>query len=441
MPLLMLVIEMCFFRFQTVDTTSRRLLYAFFGMTVVLPALALLGYLISHPSWLPQSYIGRSFTLSERLMTEPRIVWFYLSEILLPNLKQYGLFHDDIAISHDIMSPVTTIPAIVGIVGLLATAWLTRNKLPILSFGIAFFIAGHVLESTIIPLEITFEHRNYVPMFGILFAALFYLMHPLRYVSNLRLRQVAAVLFIAVLAYDTHTRANAWSNPFEQTKDEVEHHPNSARDNGNMARQYATITTADPALNDLYYSRALGYFEKATAADPNYTIGLFSSLLFSAERGKPVDPSWVPELRKRLQTGYLDNDVGNTLLSLVMCQFREICHLQNDDLHALLQATLANPTVVGGKRALVLAALSTYDIDIAKDVPAGIDAMHQTIALNPQEPMYRLTLIKVLIALERFKEAKIELAGLKKADILHAYDEQIAGMDKLIADKENNLGK
>jgi tetratricopeptide (TPR) repeat protein len=266
-------------------------------------------------------------------------------------------------------------------------------------------------------------------------------MYPLRYASNLRLRQAAAALFMAILAYDTYTRANAWSNPFEQNRDEVEHHPDSARDNGNMARQYATIATADPALNDLYYSRALGYFEKATAVDPNYTIGLFSTLLLSANRGKPVDSRWMPELRKRLQTGYLDNDVGNTLTSLVMCQFQEVCHFQKDDLYALLQAALANPSVVGGKRALVLSALSYYYLDISHDIPLAIDAMHRTIAISPQEPQFRLTLVKVLIPLGRFDEAKIELAGLKKADILHAYDEQIASVEKLMAEQEKNLGK
>jgi len=441
MPLLMLVIEVSFFHFQTVGTTSKRLLYLFFVAAVGLPALGLLAYLVTHPSWLPLSYVGRSFTLQERLMTEPRIIWFYLSEILIPNLKQFGLFHDDIAISRDFISPITTLPAILGISGLLATAWLVRNRLPILTFGIGFFLAGHALESTIFPLEITFEHRNYLPMFGILFAALFYLMYPLRYTSNLRLRQIAAVLFIAILAYDTHTRANAWSSSFEQAKDEVEHHPNSARDNGNMAREFAKIVTPDQAFNDVNYAYAQDYFGRATAADRNYTIGLVSELLLSAERKKPVDPKWIPELQNRLQTAYLDNDIGNALSSLVMCQFKEVCHFQKDELQGLLQAALANPSVAGGKRALVLAALSLYQIDISKDYPAAIDTMHQTIELNPNEPQYRLTLAKVLIVLGHFGEARTELANLKKIDTLHAYSSQIAGAEKRLTDDEADLKK
>lgn len=441
MPLLMLVIECSFFRFQTSDIKSKRALQILFFATVALPASGLLIFLASHPGWLPTAFIGRSFTLSERLMTEPRILWFYLSQIFFPDLKQLGLFHDDIANSSGFMTPITTVPAILGILGLLGLAWFARNKLPILSFGILFFFAGHALESTIFPLEITFEHRNYLPMFGLLFAAMFYLLYPLRYTSNLRLRQVAAVLFIGILSYYTYARAVSWSNSFEQAKDEVEHHPRSARDNGNMANSLANIVTADPATNDFYYAHAIDYFTRATSADRNYTTGLVSQLMLSAERGKPLDPSWIGELRNRLQNSYLDNDVGNTLALLVTCKFKEVCQFQNDDLYALLQAALSNPTVVAGKRSLVYSALSYYHIDIARNYQAAIDDMRQSVAFAPQEPQFRYNLIKVLIALNRFDEAKIELAGLKKADTLHAFDAEIASKEKQINDRNNGIAK
>ena len=437
MPLLMLLIELVFYRFRSSNPVSRRFLQLLFGVSVGLPALALLGLIATHPAWLPNSYTGRSFTLTERLLTEPRILWFYLSQILSPNLKQLGLFHDDIAISRDLLTPISTLPAILGICALLVGAWIARNKLPILTFGILFFFAGHALESTIFPLEITFEHRNYLPMYGILFAALFYLIYPLRYLDTLRLRQAVTLIFIAVLAFDTWTRSNAWATPFDQAKDEVEHHPNSARDNGNIARNYANITTADPALNDIYYARAQHYFQQATAVDPNYTTGLFSMILLSAEKGKASDPTWAIELKHRLQAAYLDNDIGNTLSLLVTCQTQNVCKFSRGELYDLLQAPLSNPSVTGGKRALVYSALSTYYVNIAGDYPAATGAMRQSIALSPNEPLFRWTLVKFLTALRHFDEAKRELADLKKADTLHAYDAQIAAEEKKIAGQEN----
>ena len=42
--------------------------------------------------------------------------------------------------------------------------------MPLVSFGIAWFLVGHGMESTFLPLEIVHEHRNYLPLFGILLA-------------------------------------------------------------------------------------------------------------------------------------------------------------------------------------------------------------------------------------------------------------------------------
>jgi hypothetical protein len=39
------------------------------------------------------------------------------------------------------------------------------------AFGILFFVADHRLESTLIPLELAFEHRNYLPSLGLILAA------------------------------------------------------------------------------------------------------------------------------------------------------------------------------------------------------------------------------------------------------------------------------
>ena len=38
------------------------------------------------------------------------------------------------------------------------------------AFAVLFFLAGHILESSIFPLELIFEHRNYLPSFGPWFA-------------------------------------------------------------------------------------------------------------------------------------------------------------------------------------------------------------------------------------------------------------------------------
>ena len=66
--------------------------------------------------------------------------------------------------------PWTTLPALASIPALLRLALVVRKKQPLVSLGVLWFFTGHLLESTILPLEIAHEHRNYLPLLGIIIA-------------------------------------------------------------------------------------------------------------------------------------------------------------------------------------------------------------------------------------------------------------------------------
>jgi hypothetical protein len=51
----------------------------------------------------------------------------------------------------------------VAVVLLIALAIKQYRSWPYLSFGVLFFFLNHLIESSIIPLELVFEHRNYIP--------------------------------------------------------------------------------------------------------------------------------------------------------------------------------------------------------------------------------------------------------------------------------------
>ncbi len=117
-----------------------------------------------------QGYELREFTLAQRLLTEPRILFDYLAAIVLPRLSGQGIFHDDYIVSQSLLEPMSTLFALLGLVVLLASAWWARRRAPLYAFAVLWFFAGHLLESTVIPLELYFEHRNYLPMLGPLYA-------------------------------------------------------------------------------------------------------------------------------------------------------------------------------------------------------------------------------------------------------------------------------
>lgn len=111
-------------------------------------------------------YSSLPYSLEERLMTQPRVLFYYLSQIFLPIDGDVGLFQDDFVVSTGFMSPPTTIISIGLVLGILLLCILKPSPV---TFGGAFFMAGHLLESTVLPLEMVYLHRNYLPSFGLLF--------------------------------------------------------------------------------------------------------------------------------------------------------------------------------------------------------------------------------------------------------------------------------
>lgn len=116
-----------------------------------------------------QDYGGRDFSLFERLITQAVVLWDYVSKIVLPTPKGLNLYNDDFPVFRSLWSPVVLVSLIAWGVVLTAAVKLRKSS-PLFAFAVLWFVAGHLLESTIVPLEIYFEHRNYIPSIGILIA-------------------------------------------------------------------------------------------------------------------------------------------------------------------------------------------------------------------------------------------------------------------------------
>ena len=53
---------------------------------------------------------------------------------------------------------------------LVAAAFALRHRLPMFSLGLFWFLGAHLLTSSVLPLELVFEHRNYFALLGVLLA-------------------------------------------------------------------------------------------------------------------------------------------------------------------------------------------------------------------------------------------------------------------------------
>jgi hypothetical protein len=166
-PLFALLIEVAIFGFVG-TVRQRRVLAAGFTVLTVLPGLFAL--LLHLDGRLLVGYEFRHFTLEERLLTECRVVVNYLYQLLVPLPGTMGFYYDDFRVSAGLFSPASTAGAlaVLSTLVLISAALWKGNRL--LCVGLLFFLLGHALEATILPLELVFEHRNYLPSFGVFIA-------------------------------------------------------------------------------------------------------------------------------------------------------------------------------------------------------------------------------------------------------------------------------
>lgn len=419
LPFYMLAIELTLFRFKTASPNGRSTLIAFFAACVAAPLLVSIAYVVLHPEFVLAGYAKRDFGLVERLLTEARVVWLYLRLIVLPSNVLMGMYHDDIIISRQLLDPVTTLPAVLGIIVLPLSAWWLRRRQPLISLGILIFLIGQSMESTFLPLEIAFEHRNYLPMTGILLAFFHLLLEPFHAVDIRLFRRGLVILLVALFAVDTHARASSWASSFELWSAEAEHHPASMRANTELAELYAynaSIKTGDPMTAESNYTPARKYYELAVSLDENGVSALFGLIRLNATHGRPVEKTWLDKLTFRLAHKAIPANVNDLLIGLIHCRMENNCTLTASQMEQLLQAPLNNPHVTGRNQALVYSALYYYFINATHDYSRAITAAEEAIRLDSQELGHRVALTMALMGARHFDEARSQIKILRQMD-------------------------
>ncbi|MBB3225424.1 hypothetical protein FHW69_000014 [Luteibacter sp. Sphag1AF] len=188
---------------------------------------------------------GRGWSTTQRLLTEPRILVDYAARLWLLRDSVGTFFHDDIVASRSLWEPVSTAVSLAAVLVTGVLAWMGRRRYAILALPVLFFLAGHAMESTTIPLELYFEHRNYLPamlMFWPIGVG----------IARIPYRVPAALLAAVILgglAVVTWTNASLWGQPLSQAVDWASRNWASPR-----AQAYAAQLESDAGL----YSRAMG---------------------------------------------------------------------------------------------------------------------------------------------------------------------------------------
>ena len=190
------------------------------------PLTLLLVFLASVVSYTDYAIARRGFNGWERLLTETRLLWSYLHKAVLGLPSQLGIFQGSPAVSRSLFEPLTLLASLAWIVSAtLGIVW--RRRYPLAAFAVLWFLAGHLLESTVIPLELYFEHRNYLAIAGPVFALI-----AMAVLARPQLRRSALVVAAVALcmnAYWLYGFATLWGQPSAAARFWANQYPDSVR--------------------------------------------------------------------------------------------------------------------------------------------------------------------------------------------------------------------
>lgn len=246
----------------------------FIWLFMVLPWLLLLVYLYATRQELAEIALQRGFTLSNHLLTESRILLSYLWRIITLDIYQMGVFQDDFPLSTDLFQPVTTLLSVSIIILAIMIGWRIRHAFPIFFLAIAWFLIAHILESTFLPLELVFEHRNYLALLGPIWLVVYGMIqgwHKFRPYF-----QFLAVGLLAYLCLMSYLSARIWRDSGQIAINHAMFRVHSARAQNYLAYYY--LQTGRP-------KEGLAVFAKTWRTHPDNLTLRVSELLYRCYSG------------------------------------------------------------------------------------------------------------------------------------------------------------
>ena len=394
-----------------------RLLRMFAGY---LPLLLISGYFLFTFGHVLENYESRGFSMAERLMTESRVMWTYVSAIMLPSFGKYGLFHDDTVISHGLLDPATTLISCLAWVAMLGSLWV--SKIPrIIRFCVLWFLAGHMLESTFISLEIYFEHRNYAPSMGLitlLVVGFFSLSNVMakRLSDNFGSPSKYGFLFLFLMNSVMITMGDVklWSMPLKQAYVWADEHPGSYR-------------VREMLVNRLFlaerYEKVQEQLQHIIQQWPNKGRTYISLVAISCRLH--AQPPALERLIPGLNMAYIDSNGFDILRLLVASRMRGDCDsVDSEYLQELLSSILDHKTSADVQHLAMSMKGQLYYYDGNPDRGRQFLIDSYTSAREDEKLNVLLVHAISLVNYGDKKEAKVILSRIKQSDQWHHFSSE-----------------
>ena len=420
--LYILLIEWRLYVFRADSNIELRHLCLTIGILVFPVILGVVYVLINSRIYFVEAYQIRDFNLYERLFTEGRVVVEYIRLIIIPNVTQMGYFLDDTSISKSLIHPYTTLISSFVIACLIYSACKLKDKFPLFSFGVAWFFIGHSLESTFLPLELAFMHRNYLPSVGILFIVA----EGLLYVYGMNKRFVLCLVFLFFMMFFGCTRILSWqwSDNLTHLLSNAAQHPDSERANmwaGHiLLLQGLKLESADDQQR--FIQEADKYHKRVRELRPDdVTVELISLRIYLYLNKYPQE-SLVKKIISNIEYARFQAAELSIFLAISYCVFEAHCLLKAEDFEDIIFGILRNNTILPTQKSHIFAIYASYMDKVRGNLHNAIELQKQAISTEPAILNNYRSLIKFYAKANNYDALDQVLKELKKRDRFNVYN-------------------
>lgn len=396
LPVLVLVVE-----FTILHGVRRPKIWKLWASVfLLLPVVLLLIYLAYGFDDAVAGYRTRLYTMEERLLTEARILFQYLYNIILPHPSAFSLFHDNYPYSSGLFVPFTTFLSVMGVIIVALSSLLYRRKWPVFSFTVLWFFGAHLLESTYLNLELYFEHRNYLAAYSVCFLIAWACLKTFGCIKNQAPGYflVAAVMISAMIV--SLIELDLWSKPVEHTLEWQRRSPVSPRAMEELSNLYLLHGNGEKALEVIHKIWEIHPYEF-------YPYAKEINIKGCLQKTEITDENWELFLNKARQAKFYGLATIAELDALMINIQKGKCGNINIFFLIKLVITLAhNPEYAPSSGMLhEMAAILSMRIG---ESDAALNNINRALELRPTATNYS-TKIKLFLSLRRFHEAGVAL--------------------------------
>jgi tetratricopeptide (TPR) repeat protein len=209
--------------------------------------------------------MNQEFTFTQHFLTEGRVILYYVTLLVFPHPSRLT-FDYAFSVSYGWLDPPSTLVALLVIFGVIAWAFSRCRRSPLVAFGVLWFFLNLAIESSLIPLDLAYEHRLYLPSMGpALLAALagWWAWRGWTAGGFKYLPLVACSILILVWTAWTIERNRVWATEFSLWTDTVAKAPANPR---------ALVTLALAHMERGELDRAMDLAQAAVRANPSYYL-------------------------------------------------------------------------------------------------------------------------------------------------------------------------